>query len=267
MHLSFIQSNWYRQYPFKQEHGEVDTTGLRMPTDLIVGARLCLESVDYPVFIPKVVTNNGVFSAEIWTNSSVIAWASAKITESNQVVPVYAMAGGQIGSLTIGNPNSCVLEQSFIFTVGTGELEPSVITKLPKPAVPSLTIKNVALTGNVTFASSTIDIASPVKLSLVTPQDVTSRKDKLADNLTCDNPVIGSINYVLPDKTNQIKIVAVAPLSIVDLGNNTFQLTTDPYTKTQICKRYNIPPTNPSSTPIGTLATTTPEYPTWPQFQ
>ena len=269
MRLSFIQSNWLRQYPFKSDCGIDDNAGQWVPTDLVVGLRLSLPKamLSNTVFIGKLVTGNNSFSAELFCGTTLVGTVAAIVTISNQIVPILNSTGGTIGTITTGNSDNFQINQSYTFNSTNGAVEESTITAIPTPAVTSLCLKGVNLTGNLTLASNTIDITAGLFLSLLDPQSVSSRKDKQAVNLTCDLPIIGGINTVLPDVANQISIVAVAPLTVSSLGNGVLQLTVSPITKTTLCIPYNTPPDNTSNTPAGDLSSSSPEYLTWPQFE
>jgi hypothetical protein len=156
----------------------------------------------------------------------------------------------------------------------TGFVEPSTVTRVVLPSVTGWNIKSSTLTGHVVLNSDTLNIGSGFNLSVIDPQSVVSRKDKYPQYLTCDYPVIGGINNVLPDSLqHNVNIVAVEPLKITSLGDGKFHLTLEdvviqnPQTgQKALCKKYNIPPDNQTNAPTGTLAETSPEYPTWPQF-
>ena len=285
MRLSFLQANWLRQYPFRKDSGITDVNQLSMPTDIIVGLRLAIPHTGNLVYINRVSTNSGVVSVEFSAGSALIGYASGSITQANTALPVIAYGNsGSIGTVTIGNPDSCQPAALYIFnnTVhdpaalstpsAMGFVEPSTVTSIVPPVVTSWSIRSQALTGNLTLTSDSLSIGSNLQLMLLAPQDVVSLGDQHPEYLTCSHTVIGSLNNVFPSDYN-INIVAIEPLVITSVGNGVFQLTvpevvlTDPTSEqVALCKQYNIPPDTETSIPTGDLLGTTPEYPTWPQF-
>jgi hypothetical protein len=278
MRLSFIQSNWLRQYPFQKNSGIIDVNLNKVPTDILVGLRLMIPYTTNAVYVNKLTTNAGQVSIEFCTGTTTfLGSATGVVTNSNTTLPITTNEGGSIGTVTIGNPDSCQPIAAYFFNSTIGLVEPSTITRLTLPGMPAWKVKSALLTGAVTLSSDTIAVGSGPSLALLTPLDVASREDYQPNYLTCQNSVIGSINNVLPDSSNNLNIVAIEPLKITALGNGMFSLTLDnivlynnsnPRTgPQQLCINYNIPPDNETSTPTVPLTTATAEYPTWPQFQ
>ena len=275
MHLSFLQSNWFRQYPFKDGQGGLDLYGNTLPTDILVGMRLSLPDVSSVVYVKRLTANNGVVGVEIWNDSVLVGAASGLVTTSNTVLPVR-INGGAVGSVTIGNPDSCITKQSYSFDNTNGQIEPSVITKVPSPGLAALNVKGAAMTGDITISSNSVNIGSGLYLSLLTPQDVASRKDQQTVSLTCDGHIIGGINKVIPDRTGKINIVAVAPLVITKIDESTYKLTLEDDGHSAIgfstlCKPLNMPPADTSDVPARDmndpgLPAVVPEYKSWSQF-
>ena len=272
MQLPFLQSNWLRQYPFKSTSGITDLNGLSLPKDLIVGLRISVAAADVDVYISKIVINNGVVGVEFMSSNGFLGSAAGSMTQDNQSLKIIAENLGSIGVVIIGNSTSTNTQAAFHFDYNTGVVEPSTVTLISKPGLSSITIKGQKLTGLLGLASNSISItgAETLQLALLSPQDVTSRGDKQAKYLTCDNAVIGGINTVLPDINGNIDIYAIAPLTIATSGISgvsALKLTSAPITRQDLCIPYNIPPADQNSTESNTLeeATAT-EFSGWPQF-
>ena len=263
MQLSFIQSNWLRQYPFRAECGQLDLNGTVVPRDILVGLRLSITgSLD--VYVSKIITNGGYISVEFCSGEGFVGVANSRLTNDNEAILVKN-ASGVIGTVTIGNTDSCEANQLFQFDSTSGKVEPSTLTPVAAPAVKSITIKGKALTGNLTLASSTVGILdageSEIYLSVLVPSTVASRQDKQARFLTCDKPVVGGINGVVPDSNGNIDIYTIAPLSI---SAGVLSITVPD--GSSLCQVYNIPPNNQVSTNSTPLSDAAKEYPTWAQF-
>ena len=266
MKLSFIQSNWLRKYPFRAGHGE------NVPTDVLVSLRLTVKAGDLDVYVDKIYINNYNISISFSGANGPIGYANAKITESNQSIPILSYLAGAIGNVTIGNIDSLVSSQLFTFTNTTGLIEPGTLLILPEPVVTSLNVKGTKLTGAITINSNTLNInsGSAINISVVNPASIQSREDKCSQFITCDNKVVSGINNTVPDKNNNIDIYALSPLTItaavVD-GVTQLQFDTPGLNLDNLCKIVNIPPDNSSNTYEDISTVTTPEWKGWPQYE
>lgn len=291
MQISFIQSNWLRQYPFQDGNGEVDLNSNVMPASLIVGLRITCLGSDLELYINKVVINLGLININFAGSNGDIGYAGGAITEDNQSLTIYSYAnGGAIGNVMIGDASLVKTQQTYLFNSSNGAIEPSTVIVMPVPGVFSLYVlnKSPSYTGDVEFVSKTINITtagSDIFWSVLNPSAITSRQDNHAELLTCNNTVISGINTVIPDASGNIDIYAIAPLAVaIQVVDGRQQLVfstpglgldeTDPVLTgglLNLCKLANIPPTNTSNTygtAFSSITTTTlPEYESWPQYE
>ena len=261
MQLSFLQSNWLRQYPFKAGCGVMDVAGNRVPQDLLAGLRISVTG-SRAIYISKIVSNARSASIEFCSDTGFVGVANATTVESNQAILIHNGVGN-IGTVTIGNADSWEINHVYVFDSVSGAVEPSTVTVVPKPAVHGILVKGKLLTGHISLTSTTIGISDigDLFLNVLVPSTVASRQDRQSRYLTCDKPVIGGINSVVPDKNGNIDIYTVAPLVI----NNGVLSVVVPENHS-LCKVYNIPPVNQTSTNSTPLPEATKEYPTWTQF-
>jgi hypothetical protein len=273
MQLNFINSNWHRQYPFKSGHGAVDSQNNILPTDLIVGLRLTCLSSDLEIYIEKIVTSKGKVSISFAGSSGSIGFANALLVSSNQSVPIKNYNNGLIGNVVVGNIDSAMPDQVFVFNETNGLVEPSTVLIVTAPEVSSIRVKNTNLTGQLTLVSNSINIlaGNNLSLSVINPSNIESRQDKSARYLTCTNNVISGINSVKPDSQGNIDIYAIAPLVINAVTINDvpqLHLSTPDIELKQLCKVVNLPPANDADVYHQEISdpSLAPEWNQWEQF-
>lgn len=280
MQLSFIQANWQRCYPFIFIDGQefMDSNNNVVPMDLVVGLRITISPAEFgSIYINHIYTNNYNVSISFASPIGDLGYANGTITDDNQSLTIYDYLGGVRGNVVIGNQQSTLAQQSFTFTSGNGSVEPSTVLVLPLPPITNIQIngKGPGYTGNINFTSSTlnIDAGANLVISAMNPSTITSRGDKLAEYLTCVNPVISGINTVTPDKNGNINIFSIDPVRITQPNSpagpiifnvNGLVMDENSTTSNNLCTLTISPPINPSNT-YGEL-TTTPEWKNWPQF-
>lgn len=272
MILNFIQSNWLRQYPFRDGQGVTDLNNEIVPIDLIVGLRITYQGSGSDVFINKIYTNRGAVSIGLAYSGGDLGYANGTITQDNQSIPVLTYSGGVIGNIIIGNSLSTQPAQSFLFNNTNGLVEPSTLMVLPAPAVTNIIIKGVVYTGDVEFTSSTLDITDYTNLNFVVinPTLIPSNGDQSSSFLTCPNNTIIGINTVTPDINGNISIYAIEPLTISQTSTNQLQITSTGLVLSNtnqagnLCNIVNISPVNTADT-YGALGTI-PEWSSWPQY-
>jgi hypothetical protein len=272
MELNFIQSNWLRQYPFRNFNGGFDSYNNKLPTDIIVGLKISCLLSDLDLYINKIVTDNGNIGITFAGNNGPIGYANSVITTNNQNLIIYNFNEGVIGNVTIGNSARIMPKQTFSFNNTNGLIEGSTITIISPPLVTGITIKGTTMTGAITLTSTSLGIntGSELNLSVLYPVNILSRGDLSSTQLSCNNFVISGINTVIPNLNGNIDIYAISPLvistGVVD-GVTQLIITTPGITLSNVCVPINLPPINPSQTsyePINTIVN--PEYSTWPQY-
>ena len=274
MQLSFLNANWYRQYPFRSDINLTDNNGNTPSNDIMVGCRLMVDIANYPSYllgITKLYYNQGFVAVELSSNTGVLGVAKGQITQSNQSLPISSLVPTFSGSVVIGNPDSVQDQACFVYSVTSGALEPSTITVYPPPTITGV-VHNGRITGQVTFAPTNLTISSSgqtITFTVIAPTDVASRVDKTARLLTCANPIISGINTVKPFPTtngNNIDIYGIDPVTI-STGSGGVVTVGTTKTVAEVCKPQTIPPTDDSNAyPFDITTTETTEWKTWPQF-
>ena len=272
MILNFIQSNWLRQYPFRDENGVLDLNNEIVPTDLVVGLRITYQGSGLDVFINKIYTNKGAVSIGFACSTGDLGYANGLVDQDNQSLPILNYSGGVIGNVMIGNSNSTQPVQNFLFNNTNGLVEPSTLMVLPAPLVENISIKGIDYTGAVTFTSSTLAIlaTNTLNFSVINPTNIQSNGDQSSSFLTCPNFTISGINSVPPDINGNINIYAIEPLTIAQTGSNQLQLNStglvisNTAQSNNLCRVVNIAPTDTVDTygPVGG----TPQWAGWPQY-
>ena len=272
MQLSFIKSNWLRQYPFKANCGLLDNNGNAVPKDIVVALRLTCVPSDLDIYIDRIYTASGVVNISFSGSNGPLGYATSAITDANQNILIKSYAGGIIGNVTVGNPDSTQPVQTFTFNNVNGLIEPTTVLAVPTPTIKDLKIKGSKLVGRINIFSNSLNIAASTTLniSVISPAEIESRKDLSSKYLTCENQIIGGINGVTPNKNNNIDIYTIDPLEIsineVD-GIAQLYLSTPDITLDQLCKLINSPPADLTDTPHEDIdEITVPEWKSWPQY-
>ena len=284
--LSFLNSNWYRQYPFKGDTSLIATSGELLPNDILSGCRLMLDQshMGTGVQVKRLYHHAGTINVEFVAmnsslNSGILGYAHGIITTANQSVMVTSDVPTFSGFITIGNQDTLQTTKCYNFADGDAILEPSTITIYTPPPITGLTHQDQKLTGQVTFVPTNLIMTvanNNIHFDVLKPDEVESRSD--ADHsvilLTCLNPVIGGINTVQPIKTTDyynIDIYGIAPVEI--LHNHTTEdiTVTSSLELVDICNPVNIPPTanvngiiwNSNTSTYDITTTTQPEWQQW----
>jgi hypothetical protein len=274
MHLSFLNANWLRKYPFKASSSLSTDNGLVMPNDIIVGVRLMTNSSNLQIKVSKVVIKGGVISIEFGNGTDthdpvrILGTAIGKAMQDNQVLKVTSVLPAFSGFVVIGNPDRLKEDATYIFNSDNGTLEPSTFTVFTPPPISHLQHHGAKLAGNVAIEVTGLDMGvsgNSISLSVIAPNDVASRKDRTSTLLTCTNPIISGINSVKPNSDNEIDIYGVAPVRVTVSGPN-IVIDTEK-TVTDVCQPVNIPPTDNTDVYHGDATTVDdPEWKNWPQF-
>ncbi len=263
MQLSFINTNWYRKYPFKATT-DLSYSGIQLPTDIIVGARLMTDSL-YPVYITKIWINNLVINIELTSNNIVIGYCTDKLQANNQALTIKSLSSVAIsGFITIGNIDNCVTPQFYALNA---ELEPSTITLFNPPAIKGIEHNGELMTGIGTIQSSSLAVTTTnnINIAVITPDEVASRLDRTSQLLTCNNPIISGINTVKPNLAGNIDVYGIHPVRIT-VTQGVLTIDTEEEIG-DLCSPVNIPPIDTSNIYFEDIVTTTTtEWQTWPQF-
>lgn len=271
MHLSFLNSNWYRRYPFRKSATTIDANGSVLPTDLIVGCRVTTDFAHKDVYISKVFTSNGQISIEFSGNSHVLGTAQGTITNSNQAIPIIPVINNFAGYVIVGNLDTTQNIANYTFTSSTGLLEASTITIFTPPAITSLIHNGQKMTGKAVFQVTGLVLGvdgQVIGLTVLAPSDVASRVDQTSALLTCSNPIISGINSVTPSPNgsgNNIDIYGISPVTI-SIVDGVIQVGTIGLTLADVCQPVNIPPLDTTETYGDITTATVTEWSTWPQY-
>jgi len=175
------------------------------------------------------------------------------------------------GHLTLGN---ILLTQNDVqpvyhFTYAQGRLEPTAVLEVTPPAVSSITIIGIPVTGLIDLELTNLEngSATEIELNVIDSTQVTSISDFTTLTDSCPLGSIKFINDVPPDNNGNINIYGINPVTFVFsaglgvLSSPTFAL--EDYC---LINRNNIPPINVSDVYATITADPSIEYLTWPQY-
>ena len=297
----FISRNWLRNYPLRGGQPCVAINGEQLPTQLLVGARLCGSLYDLrsaAVYVTRVTVKNrwvGVVVGITGLHDSVSVWyGSAEVLHDNTVIPMQLNSSGLLvqrvghstafpgetprggGFIVVGSSELVAgMDSVWEFEPRACRLEDSCVIYTAAPRLHSLIVKGQEVTGSVGLTFGNIRSTQQPgpettdwQLDVISTDQVTSRLDKTAVHGTCDTPVITGVNSVTPDGLGNIDIFGIAPVAVSTAGFGV-TLTTPGLALAQVCPPENVPAYVASNSYIGSILTVQqPEWKVyWSQYQ
>lgn len=237
LHAAFLDKNAYRRYPLKANASLESSTSFVIPDAWFLGLRLNVPLGYHKAYVERIFLENGFISVTIACKlvpseaTVVLGSFSTALNADYKNVYLSSLGYGASGLLVLGKVSDfSAYSGNYEFSSATyaaapAQIEESLITVIPIPAIKSISCRGSTVTGNITLTLENIKKVTAtsvgdIHLNVINKSSLYSRMDKSFSFGNCDSPVIGSINSVEPDEHGNIDIFGIKPVVITTLSES-----------------------------------------------